>query len=137
MKRIKTYSQIFLLMLMFWEVFQKPEDLMAGLQAYVFGAYILVFSTIFNYVTGNVAVKYEGRFSATGVNANDVALILILCLPIALYLILDARKDVKGKLLQGYQFFLYTAIYFFNHSHWKPHLTHCHHSIWHFFDWNS
>ena len=36
-QRIKTYSQIFLLILIFWEVFQKPENLMTGLQAYVFG----------------------------------------------------------------------------------------------------
>ena len=100
-KRIKTYSQIFLLILICWEVFQKPEELMTGLQAYVFGAYVLVASTVYNYVTGNVAVKYEGRYSATGVNANDVALILLLCLPIALQLLFVPRKDIKGFLLQG------------------------------------
>lgn len=83
-QRIKTYSQIFLLMLICWDVFQKPEDLTAGLGAYVLGAYVLVASTIYNFVTGNVAVQYEGRYSATGVNANDVALILTLGIPIGL-----------------------------------------------------
>jgi O-antigen ligase len=103
-QRIKTYSQIFLLMLIYWEVFQKPEELMAGLQAYIFGAYVLIGSTIFNYLAGNVAVQYEGRYSATGVNANDVALILILGLPIGLPVVLEllfvARRNIKGILLQ-------------------------------------
>lgn len=100
-KRIKTYSQIFLLILIYWEVFQKPEELRAGLQAYIFGAYVLVGSTVYNYLAGNVAVQYEGRYSATGVNANDVALILILCLPIALHLLLVAKNDIKRVLVQG------------------------------------
>jgi O-antigen ligase len=103
-QRVKTYGQIFLLLLIYWDVFQKPEDLMAGLQAYVLGAYVLVGSTIYNYLSGNVAVQYEGRYSATGVNANDVALLLILGLPIglplALQLILVARRNLKGTILQ-------------------------------------
>jgi O-antigen ligase len=100
-KRIKTYSQIFLLILIYWEVFQKPEELRAGLQAYIFGAYVLIGSTVYNYLAGNVAVQYEGRYSATGINANDVALILILCLPIALQLLLIAKKDIKRVLVKG------------------------------------
>jgi O-antigen ligase len=103
-KRIKTYSQIFLLVLLYWEVFQKPEELKTGLQAYVFGAYVLIGSVIYNYAIGNIAVKYEGRFSAAGVNANDVALLLILCLPIALQLLFEARRDVKGTLLRAINF---------------------------------
>lgn len=99
-QRIKTYSQIFLLMLIYWEVFQKPEDLMAGLQAYVFGAYVLVAGTIYNYLAGNIAVKYEGRYSATGVNAVDLALLLTLGLPIALQLYFVASREKKGFLLQ-------------------------------------
>ena len=77
---------------------------MAGLQAYVLGAYILVISTIYNYLAGNVIAEYEGRYSATGVNAVDAALILILGLPIglpfAMQLFFSARKNLKGTLLQ-------------------------------------
>ncbi len=73
LQRIKTYSQIFLLMLIYWEVFQKPSELLSGLQAYIFGTYVLIASTIYNYIIGNVAVAYEGRYSATGVNAVDLA----------------------------------------------------------------
>lgn len=88
-QRIKTYSQIFLLMLICWDVFREPEDLTAGLGAYVLGAYVLIASTIYNFMAGNVAVQYEGRYSATGVNANDVALILILGIPIGLPVVMQ------------------------------------------------
>jgi O-antigen ligase len=103
-QRIETYSQIFLLMLIYWDLFQRPEDLLSGLQAFVLGAYVLIVSTVYNYLAGRVAVQYEGRYSATGVNANDVALILLLGLPIAMQLLLARRRDVKGMLLQVINF---------------------------------
>jgi len=99
-QRIKTYSQIFILLLIYWDLFQEPGELMAGLQSYVLGAYVLVISTIYNYRVGHVAVEYEGRYSAAGVNANDVALILILGLPIAMQLFFVAGRGTKGTLLQ-------------------------------------
>src|SRR5690349_10013164 len=100
LQRIKTYSQIFILMLIYWEVFQKPEELMAGLQAFICGAYILVASTIYNFMLGNVAIAYEGRYSATGVNAVDQALILMIGLPIAIQLFFTARHNRQGGLLK-------------------------------------
>ena len=99
-QRIKTYSQIFLLMLIFWEVFQKPDNLMAGLQAYIYGAYVLIASTIYNYINGNVAVAYEGRYSATGVNAVDLTMILMMGLPIAMQLFFAAGQKNKGGILK-------------------------------------
>ncbi len=78
---------------------------MAGLQAYVLGAYVLIGSTIYNYAAGNIAVQYEGRYSATGVNANDVALMLILGLPIglpiAMELFFGASRSLRGTVLQA------------------------------------
>jgi O-antigen ligase len=99
-QRIKTYSQIFLLMLIYWDVLQKPESLMAGLQAYVYGSYVLILSTIYNYIRGNVAVAYEERYSATGINANELTLILIIGLPIAMQLFFTAGPGKKGTLLK-------------------------------------
>ncbi len=100
LQRIKTYVQIFLLMLICWEIFQKPKDLIRGLQAYIFGAYVLIGSTIYNYINGNVSVEYEGRYSATGVNAVDLSLILLLGLPVAMQLFFAAGKDRKGGMLK-------------------------------------
>jgi len=100
MQRIKTYAQIFLLMLIYWEMFQKPKELETGLQAYVFGAYVLIGSTIYNYINGTVSVEYEGRYSATGVNAVDLTLILLLGLPIAMQLFFMANQNNKGVILK-------------------------------------
>lgn len=99
-QRIKTYSQTLMLMLILWEVFQTPETLMAGVQAYIGGCYVLIASTIYNYMTGHVSVAYEGRYSATGVNANDLTLILLIGLPVAMQLFFVAGRDKKGTLLK-------------------------------------
>lgn len=99
-QRMRTYSQVFLLMLLYWEVLQKPEHLKAGLQAYIFGCYVLIISTIHNFIMGNAAVIYEGRYSATGINANDLSLILIIGLPIAMHLFFLAGPGTVGKLVR-------------------------------------
>ena len=99
-QRIKTYGQIFILMLIFWEFFQKPEQLSTALQAYVFGAYVLVINSIYNYMQGSVAVAYEGRYSATGVNANDLTLILLLGLPVAIQLFFSNVQNKQNTLLR-------------------------------------
>lgn len=101
LRHIKTYSQIFLLVLIYWDVFQKPEKLMAGLQAYIFGAYVLVASTIYNFMMGNVAIQYEDRYSANGVNAVEQALMLMIGLPIAMQLFFAAKNRKRPRLLNA------------------------------------
>lgn len=98
LQRIKTYGQIFLLLLIYWDVFKSPRELLTGIQAYVFGCYVLVISTIYNYAQGNVAVVYEGRYSATGVNAVDMALILMMGLPAAMQLFFSEKKGLLLKI---------------------------------------
>ncbi len=93
LQRVKTYAQIYVLLLILWEMYQKPTDLISALQSYILGAFILIVSSISNYIKGAVAVAYEGRYSATGVNAVDLTLILILGLPIALHLFFIATKE--------------------------------------------
>ena len=106
-QRLKTYGQIFLLMLILWELYQKPADLVAGLQAYVLGAFVNVASTVINYIRGTTAVAWEGRYSATGINAVDLALILILGLPVALQLVFEASKEGRSSILK----FLYISYF--------------------------
>jgi O-antigen ligase len=99
--RITTYGQIFIFMLIIWEMLQKPSDLTAGLQAYVLGAFVLIASTLINYFQGTVATNNEVRFSATGVNAVDIVLFLLMGLPIAWHLITrpDKNKNRTLKIL--------------------------------------
>jgi len=92
--RIYTYAQIFLLVMIIWELYQKPSDLIAGLQAYVLGSYVCIASIISNYRAGISAVRWQVRYSATGVNAVDLSILLLLGVPLAwhLFLLIDARK---------------------------------------------
>jgi len=88
--RIITYGQIFILIVIVWEMFQKPADVIAGLQAYIFGAFVLIASSINNFLHGTIAENYEVRYSATGVNAVDLVVFLLLGLPIAWHLFAHA-----------------------------------------------
>ncbi len=99
--RIITYGQIFILMLIIWEFFQKPIDIIAGLQAYILGSYVCIASSISNYLSGVVAEKWEVRYSATGVNAVDLALLLLLGIPLAwhLFLLADNKKNRLLKII--------------------------------------
>jgi O-antigen ligase len=102
LRRIKTYTQVFLLLLIYWDVYRKPQELLAGLKAYILGAYVLIGSTVYNYLTNNIAVQYEGRYSASGINANDVALILILGMPIVMPVLMERFSGAQrstGKIL--------------------------------------
>jgi O-antigen ligase len=92
--RIYTYGQIFILVLIIWELYQKPSDLIAGLQAYVLGSYICIASIITNYRAGISAVRWQVRYSATGVNAVDLSILLLLSVPLAwhLFLLIDGKK---------------------------------------------
>jgi O-antigen ligase len=101
MDRITTYAQIFILMIILWDLYQKPADLIAGLQAYILGAYVSITSTMINYFNGIIAVNYEVRYSATGVNAVDLSLLLLLGLPLAWHLFVrpDRKKNTILKIV--------------------------------------
>ncbi len=94
--RTTTYAQIFLLLLVFWELYREPEDMRAGLQAYVLGGFVCIASTVINYLNGRMISTSELRYSATGVNAVDLALLLILGLPLAWHLITLASDKKKS-----------------------------------------
>ena len=92
--RIKTYVQLFLFVLILWDLFTTEVTLRAGLQAYVLGAWVLVFGTIANYLAGVEIEQYSGgRYGATGVNANELAVFLVLALPLAWHLAVAMPAD--------------------------------------------
>lgn len=80
--RAQTYMLLGGLILIFWDLYRTPEAIRAALQAYVLGAYVSFHALMTNY---DATVGYQ-RLSAHGFNANDVALILALGIPVAWYL---------------------------------------------------
>jgi O-antigen ligase len=95
--RVITYAQLFPLVLIFWELYQTPSDLKAALQAYILGGFVAIGDTILNYINGVSSVSYEARYTATGVNAVDLVVLLLLGLPLAWHLFVTTDKK---KLIQ-------------------------------------
>ena len=95
-QRVKTYLQLAVLVYVLWDLYTTPQALRAGLQAYVLGAYVVIGSTVSNYLAGNAFYDYSlARYTGAGLNANDLALILALGLPVAWHLAVSAG-DEKG-----------------------------------------
>ncbi|MFQ5545315.1 MAG: O-antigen ligase family protein [Acidiferrobacterales bacterium] len=92
------YVQLFVFVYILWDLYTTPAALKAGLQAYVLGAYVSIGNVIVNYQAG-VAEDFH-RFSATGFNANDVALILVLGMPVAWHLAVSEGSSSKTWLLR-------------------------------------
>lgn len=98
--RISTYVQLVGFAWLLWDLFTSREAVRAGLQVFVLGSYVSVIDTISNYLAG-ISRGSTPRYAASGFNANGLALIVALSLPIAWYLAISATSDgdKKNKLL--------------------------------------
>lgn len=96
--RIQTYFQLFVLVLLLWDLYSEPSALEAGLQAYVLGAYVSIINILSNYNQGTTF--YYDRFSASGFNPNDLAFILSLGMPAAWYLAVTIKSGKLGNWLK-------------------------------------
>lgn len=79
-----TWVQILLLSIILWDLYTSQSSVLVALQMYVFGSYVVVVSTIANYLAGQT--YYYERFSAAGTNPDDVGIIVALGIPAAAYL---------------------------------------------------
>lgn len=83
----KTYTEIFALLLILWDLFETERAVRAGLQAYVFGAFIASGSIIVNFVTSPAAAfPAHERISALGYQVDGIALVVAIAAPAAWYL---------------------------------------------------
>jgi O-antigen ligase len=94
-QQIKTYVQLAILAWILWDLYTTPKALRMALEAYILGAYVTIASTILNYLAGQQVSASEVRYAGIHVNANDLALILALGLPIAWHLAVSAAKAEK------------------------------------------
>ena len=97
--RIGTYVQLGVAAWMLWDLYRTTEQLRAALQAYVLGGFVSIAATLANYNSGVEIKEYaEGRFSGLGLNANDLALILALGLPLAWHLTTTPSSSRGGRI---------------------------------------
>ena len=81
-----TYTQVFGLLLIIWDVFDSTKAIETALQAYVLGAFVSSGAILVNYVTAPSSDFPERRFLALGFQVDAIALIVALAAPAAWYL---------------------------------------------------
>jgi O-antigen ligase len=98
LNRATTYVQIIALILILWDLYGTRAALRGALQAWVLGSYVSVASVVGMYRSG-VEAMYR-RYSASGFNPNDIAVIFALGLPVAWFLATEHVEGKRGRVLQ-------------------------------------
>lgn len=86
-----TYGQLILVLWLIWELAPSEPRQRGLLTAFVFGTYVAAFETIMVYRREAGALR---RFSAGGTDANDLAMVLALAVPMAWYLGMRYRQPL-------------------------------------------
>jgi O-antigen ligase len=86
-----TYGQLILVLWMIWELAPSEARIRGLLTAFMFGAYVAAFETFRVYRREAGALR---RFSAGGLDGNDLAMVLALALPMAWYLGMTYRQPL-------------------------------------------
>ncbi len=98
---IQTYVQMSFMVWILWDLCTAPAALRSVLAAYVAGAYISIGSVTANYLAGQeISAGPEGRYSGAGMNANELAIILALGIPVAWHLATTAQPGIRSRILQ-------------------------------------
>jgi O-antigen ligase len=94
-----TYAQLLLVLWMIWELASTVQRARGLLTAFVFGAYVSAFETVRLYLREAGALR---RFAAGGLDANDLAMVLALALPMAWYLGLTHQQPILRWICRAY-----------------------------------
>lgn len=98
-EHIKTYVQLAIMAWVLWDLYTTTSDVIAAMEAYVLGAYVAIGGTIYDFATEHTISNYEiGRYAGASMNAVDLAIILILGLPVAWHL--ATSYGVKNRFLR-------------------------------------
>jgi O-antigen ligase len=97
LERILTISQLGILTWILWDLYETPNAMRSALQVYILGAYVAIGSTIYAYLNGQeISIYSGGRYAGANVNAVDLALILILGIPVAWHLAVTGGNGIEG-----------------------------------------
>lgn len=98
--QVVTWVQILGMVFILWDLYTTRAALLAGLQAYVLGAYVAIGSAVANYFAGNVFFAHYQRFSSGDTNPDGFAFIVALGIPVAWYLALSTSAIKTSGLLK-------------------------------------
>jgi len=105
--RAGTYAQLLVLVWLIWELAPSDSRVVGLLQSYVMGALVCSLITIRNFMIGRTATQQSAesglnfwetsRYSVSGINANDLGLMIALSVPMLVYLL----ASPKGRLVKA------------------------------------
>jgi O-antigen ligase len=95
-----TWAQLLMLAFIWWDLYTTRTSVLAGLQAYVLGAYVAVGSAIANYFTGAAFYTHYDRYSPGETNPDGFGFIMALGIPAAWYLTISINNTQLGNLLK-------------------------------------
>ena len=99
-KKFWTFVQLFVVLWMTWELAVTKQRQLGLLTAYVFGSYVVAFTTIYVYLTHGGSLR---RFSVTAdADPNDLAMTVALAVPMAWYLGMTYRQPLMRLLCRAY-----------------------------------
>jgi O-antigen ligase len=81
-----TWVQLFLLAFIWWDLYTTQTAILAGLEAYVLGAYVAIGGAIANFFAGNAFYTHYDRYSPGETNPDGFGFVMALGLPVAWYL---------------------------------------------------
>jgi len=96
----RTWAQMFLLVVILWDLYTTRSSLLAGLQAYILGGYVAVGSALYNYFTGKAYYTNYQRFSPGETNPDGFGFIMALGIPVAWYLAGSLPKSGISRFLR-------------------------------------
>jgi O-antigen ligase len=103
-ERALTWVQLFVFVLMLWDLFTTRTAIIAGLQAYVLGAYVATASALANYLSGASYYSHFDRFAAGDTNPDGFGFILAMGMPVAWYLASSKGASLPEKALRFLNF---------------------------------
>jgi O-antigen ligase len=106
--RVGTYVQLLIMVWLIWELAPTESRCIGLFYAYVFGTCVPALSTVHNFIlnrstadlraaTGIVSLDTD-RFTAGHINENDLGLLLVLSVPLAVYLLTRKKSGLLGYL---------------------------------------
>lgn len=95
-----TWVQLLGLTILIWDLFTTRNAILAGLQAYILGAYVAVGIAAINFMAGRAFYTHYQRFSPDETNPDGYGFILALGIPVAWYLASSISELQRGNWLK-------------------------------------
>jgi O-antigen ligase len=83
---VVTWAQALGLTIILWDLFTTRTAVLAGLQAYVLGAYVAIGGAVVSYVSSNAFYTHYDRFSPGDINPDGFGFMVALGIPVAWFL---------------------------------------------------